>query len=194
MPTDLACPSVSIRTAPRLAGRLAALALAALPLAAAAPPARAQGAINADRSDPQIFRDDRSDPASIVSSLYNAINARQYARAWSYFGQKKPVVSYKAFTAGYADTRHVTLRIGDVTLDGTAGTTHGKVPVAIRAEKQDGSRTVYGGCYLTSQLDPDAQTPPYQPLRIDSGKLVRKDLALDQAIPLSCADDGTPQY
>jgi hypothetical protein len=76
-----------------------AVLLAASPLLAAAPD----------------YRDDRSDPAAIVASYYNAIARREYARAWSYFGEEKPVADYAAFVAGYDDTGEVSLELGVVT-------------------------------------------------------------------------------
>ena len=36
------------------------------------------------------YLDDRSNPESLVRSLYNAIGRKEYARAWDYFGEQKP--------------------------------------------------------------------------------------------------------
>ncbi len=63
------------------------------------------------------YLDDRSDPAALIRSYYNAVARHEYARAWSYFGEAKPVADYPSFTAGYADTESVELSLGPVTTE-----------------------------------------------------------------------------
>lgn len=132
------------------------------------------------------FRDDRSDPAAIVASYYDAVNRHEYARAWSYFGDDKPVADYAAFVAGYADTARATLRIGPVTTEGAAGSIYGSVPVAVAATGTDGSVRVFAGCYTTRQVQPAIQEPPFRPLEIVAGKLSATDASLDAALPADC--------
>ena len=116
------------------------------------------------------YLDDRSDPAAIVRSLYNALNRQEYARAWSYFADPKPVADYAAFAAGYAGTTAIDLKVGEVTTEGAAGSLYGAVPVAISATTADGT-TIYAGCYATRQIQPALQEPPFRPLEITSGTL-----------------------
>lgn len=143
------------------------LTLAALPAAAGKPP----------------FRDDRSDPAAIVASLYDALNRHEYARAWSYFGDTKPVADYAAFVAGYAETES----LGPVATEGAAGSVYGSVPVAIAATGTDGRTRVFAGCYTTRQVRPAIQEPPFRPLEIVEGRLSPTDAPLDTALPTDCA-------
>ena len=56
----------------------------------------AQG-IEARAQEEFPYVDDRSDGAALVRSLYNAINRKEYARAYGYFGASKPVGEFKAF-------------------------------------------------------------------------------------------------
>lgn len=151
-------------------------ALAAL-LGIAAPAAAA---------DEPPYRDDRSDPAAIVASYYNAVARQEYARAWSYFGEQKPIADYPAFVAGFAETAQVTAVLGTVTTEGAAGSIYGAVPVAIAATGTDGTVTVFAGCYVTRQLQPAVQEPPFQPLEIVEGKLARSASAVEAAVPAEC--------
>jgi hypothetical protein len=157
-----------------------ALAAAAMPVLAATM------ATGAGAADEPAYRDDRSDPAAIVASYYNAIARHEYARAWSYFGDEKPVADYLAFVAGFAATAGVTAVLGTVRTEGAAGSVYGAVPVAIAATAADGETTVYAGCYTTRQLQPAAQEPPFRPLEIVAGKLARSEGALDAAVPGDC--------
>lgn len=149
---------------------LAAIPATAIPAAADAPP----------------FRDDRSGPAEIVASLYDALDRHEYARAWSYFGEEKPVADYATFVKGYADTESIALRTGAVTTEGAAGSVYGAVPVAIAATASDGTTEVFAGCYTTRQVRPAIQEPPFRPLEIVAGELAPSDAALDAAVPADC--------
>jgi hypothetical protein len=151
-------------------------ALATLLLLAAAP----------TLADEPPYLDDRSDPAAIVRSLYNAVSRHEYARAWSYFGDEKPVPDYQAFISGYADTASVELLTGPVTTEGAAGSIYGSVPVALAATGTDGATHVFAGCYLTRQLQPAAQEPPFRPLEIDRATLRAADGPLAAALPAEC--------
>lgn len=137
-------------------------------------------------ADEPPFRDDRSDPAAIVASLYDALDRHEYARAWSYFGEEKPVADYPAFVRGYAGTDSIALRLGPVTTEGAAGSIYGSVPVAIAATGTDGKVTVFAGCYTTRQLQPAVQEPPFRPLEIVEGKLSPAAAPLDDAVPAAC--------
>ena len=128
------------------------------------------------------YSDDRSSAADVVLSLYNAINRREYLRAYSYY-QDGTLGFYSRFAAGYADTDHVQVRLGEVTGDAGAGTAHFAVPVALRATDVAGRVQVFVGCYHVSQLQPAVQdTPPFQPIQIDKGHLTETADAFDTAM------------
>lgn len=143
-----------------IAGALAA-ALLLVPLAGAARGAALPG-----------YRDDRSTPEAVVSSLYNAVNRREYLRAWSYFraGPERP--DYPTFKQGYRDTEHVGLKLGKATSEGAAGSIYYLLPVAIEARAADGTETVFEGCYELRLVEPSIQdTPPFEPMGIVKGVL-----------------------
>ena len=84
------------------------------------------------------YLDNRSDAAALVRSLYNAVNRKEYARAWDYFGDPKPADTYDKFVEGYVGTTRVDVATGAVSEEGAAGSIFYQVPVAIRAIDQNG--------------------------------------------------------
>lgn len=127
------------------------------------------------------YLDNRSTPSAVVESLYSAINARQYLRAYSYFAPEA-VADYESFKAGYQNTDSVTLRLGKPMAEGTAGTTYTHIPTVIRAVESDGTEQVYAGCYRVAAISPSAQdTPPFVPIRIAEGTLAPTDEAFESA-------------
>ena len=120
-----------------------------------------------------------------MRSYYNAIARQEYARAWSYFGDAKPVKDYDTFVAGYAATAAIELRAGPVEPEGAAGSLYESVPVAFAATGTDGKVTVFAGCYVTRLLQPANQEPPFAPLQIESAKLHTAAMPLE----LGAAED-----
>lgn len=133
------------------------------------------------------YIDDRSDPASLVRSYYNAIARQEYARAYGYLDSPP---EYPAFTKGYADTASVELALGPVTSEGAAGSIYGTVPAAVRATSTSGTVTTFAGCYTTRQVQPSIQEPPFRPIEITAGHMARAESAgaLGDAVPKDCAD------
>lgn len=132
------------------------------------------------------YIDDRSDGPALIRSLYNAINRKEFARAYSYFGDQKPGGDYETFVGGYAGTVDVELKIGTVTPEGAAGSVYSPVPVAIKSTRKDGTVTIFAGCYVTRLINPAIQEPPFTPLTIDSAALEETKTPFDQAVPKVC--------
>lgn len=116
------------------------------------------------------YLDNRSSAETLVRSLYNAVNAHDYARAYDYF-TTPPAKDFAAFQAGYAHTSKVDVITGDVTGDGAAGSIFFSVPTAIKAIDDKGVAKVFVGCYVVSQVNGAVQEPPYRPLQIHSAAL-----------------------
>ena len=121
------------------------------------------------------YIDDRSSAAAIVNSLYNAVNRKEYARAWDYFGDEKPAKDVEAFAKGYENTTQVNVETGNVASEGAAGSTFYYVPVAIVSFNKDGSEQVFAGCYTARLANPAIQEPPFRPLHIEKGSLKPSD-------------------
>jgi hypothetical protein len=134
------------------------------------------------------YIDDRSNAAAIVNSLYNAVNRKEYARAWDYFGDEKPAKDFKAFADGYASTERVDVETGAVSEEGAAGSIFYSLPVAIRVVGTDGSEKVIAGCYTARQVNAQIQEPPFRPLHIDKGSLKPAEGNLVDALPAQCGD------
>lgn len=161
---------------------LAAMALLA-PLAVISP-SSAQDAVQPP------YLDDRSTPAALIQSLYNAVNRKEYARAWSYFATK-PVTDLDAYAAGYANTASVTVVTGEPSEEGAAGSTFYALPVAIRATDTAGGEAVFAGCYTLRLANPQIQGDPFAPLHIEAADFAPSDKELDAALPVQCGD-GPP--
>ena len=139
------------------------------------------------------YIDDRSDAASLVRSLYNAINRKEFARAWDYFGDTKPASDFDSFVKGYEGTQAVKVITGAVSSEGAAGSTFFSVPVAIAATGADGQEQVFAGCYTARLVSPQLQEQNFQPLHLEKGALKpMPDHAIDDAVPEQCPDAPAP--
>lgn len=150
-------------------------------------------AVVANAADAQElpYLDNRSDAASLVKSLYNAINRKEYSRAWSYYGDEKPSTTLEAFADGYKDTKSIELRVGAVTSEGAAGSTFFNIPVAIEATGADDQPKVFAGCYTARLANPSIQGDDFRPMHIQKGALKPSDQPIDSAAPKSCGE-GQP--
>lgn len=136
------------------------------------------------------YLDNRSDPAALVRSYYNAISRQEFARAYSYLADPP---DYAGFASGYADTAGVALELGEVSTDGATGSIYGSVPIALEATSTSGDVTVFAGCYTTRQVQPAVQSPPFRPIQIANGDLKKigtPGTHLADAVPANCPLDG----
>ncbi len=116
------------------------------------------------------YQDNRSSAADLVRSLYNAINLREYARAYDYFSTP-PAKDFKTFQAGYEHTARVDVLMGEITGDGAAGSIFYNVPTAIKATDDKGVSKVFLGCYTIHAINGAVQEPPARPYQIEKGAL-----------------------
>lgn len=133
------------------------------------------------------YIDNRSDAAAVMSSFVNAINRKEYVRAFSYW-QTAPS-TYEDFAAGYSLTTQITAQFGETISDPGAGQIYYSLPVAMRATQMDGSVKTYAGCYVMHIAQPSVQaTPPFQPLGIVSAdvKLVDNSAELESLVDGAC--------
>jgi hypothetical protein len=133
------------------------------------------------------YVDDRSTAVAVIQSFYNAIDRKEYARAWSYYADGQGVPKFAAFQQGYATTAAVTVYFGTVTDDGAAGSTYYSVPVSLDAASTAGRHSYFAGCYTLRLANPAIQAaPPFQPLHIVSGKLGSAKGAGKTFVPKAC--------
>ena len=92
-------------------------------------------------------RDDRGDPISALASYFQAINARDYRRAYRFW--EAPESSYDRFVAGFADTDRVRLLVEPSGRnEGAAGSVYAEVTTVIVASTRAGGDRVFAGCYV----------------------------------------------
>ena len=103
--------------------------------------------------------DDQGDPVSLLASYVNAINRREYDRAWSYW-ENPPNASLDEFQAGYADTAFVLLAVHPPTwYDGAAGSAYAQIPTLLLATHTDSSQHNFVGCYVARRSNVEGAAP-----------------------------------
>ena len=91
--------------------------------------------------------EDQSNPVGLLASFYNAINTRDYQRAYRYF--ETPPGRLEDFTRGYASTENVTLLVEPPTrIEGAAGSLYAEVPTILIAHQRNGRERIFVGCYV----------------------------------------------
>ncbi|MBN9387716.1 MAG: hypothetical protein J0I20_06690 [Chloroflexi bacterium] len=144
-----------------------------------------------------LFLDDRSNAIQVLRSFYNAINRKEYVRAYSYYAANTTnFPAYQQFADGYKDTATVELYLGSVSAGVGAGNVYYGVPFSLKATGADGKAQVYAGCYTVHGVnDPKVfGAPPYTSLNIDSAKVQTVAAGGDTAgiMASSCQNTGSP--
>lgn len=143
---------------------------------------------SATHADELPYIDNRSNAAALIESFYNAVSRKEYGRAWSYFGDQKPVATFDAFVKGYESTKEVAVRTGAISQEGAAGSTYYQVPVGILAYEAEGDDKVFGGCYTVRLANPQVQGEAFAPMHIEKAELKPSDKDYDLAVPEKCGD------
>lgn len=91
-------------------------------------------------------RGDRNDPLEILASYYEAINAKDFRRAYRLW--ESPETSYERFVAGFADTDRVRLLVEPPDRsEGAAGSVYAEITAIVVATTRAGTDRVFAGCY-----------------------------------------------
>jgi hypothetical protein len=92
-------------------------------------------------------RDNRSEPIITLVSYYNAINSKDYRRAYSFW--ESPQSSFERFAAGFADTDRVRLLVEpSARNEGAAGSLYAEITTIVAATTRAGNERVFAGCYV----------------------------------------------
>jgi hypothetical protein len=95
----------------------------------------------------QTNKDDHNDPVATLSSYYNAINARDYRLAYSFW--ETPSSSFEQFARGFAGTEHVrTLVDPSPRIEGAAGSAFADISTIVVATTRGGNERIFAGCYV----------------------------------------------
>lgn len=92
-------------------------------------------------------RDERGDPIEMLASYYDAINAKDYRRAYGFW--ESPQSPYERFVAGFADTNRVRLLVEPSGRnEGAAGSVYAEITAIVVATTRAGNERVFAGCYV----------------------------------------------
>jgi hypothetical protein len=135
------------------------------------------------------YLDNRSGPIETVSSLLNALNLKQYVRAYSYYSNTVAYPgSYSSYAVGYLDTDTITTTFGAVQSEGAAGSIYYTVPLAMKVNTTTNTTQTFVGCYTLRLAQPGVQaTPPFHPMSITAGEFKQVDNNVDVNPMLSTA-------
>jgi hypothetical protein len=176
-PSDITASSASVL----------ASACSGYPVGGNPPFSASSNSLNIDKSN---FVDNRSGPVETVSSLLNAINLKQYVRAYSYFLDPATFPgSYDSYASGYSNTQSITVTFGSPLSEGAAGSLYFKVPTALKVLTTTNSTQTFVGCYTLRLPQPANQaTPPFQPMGIITGKFtqVANGTDINPLLPAAC--------
>jgi len=109
---------------------------------------RARNALNFVNSrDSEPTGAHSGEPLAMLSSYFDAINARDYRRAFSFWDS--PATSFERFASGFADTDRVRVLVEpSARVEGAAGSAYANVSTIIVASTRTGSDRVFAGCYV----------------------------------------------
>lgn len=129
------------------------------------------------------YMDNRSTPQKLIESFYNAINKKQYARAYRYYAANGSTPKdFQTWADGYANTKHVSVKFGPTEPDPGAGQIYWALPVALSVLSTDGSEKVFTGCYEIHMTNPGIVTdPPHHPMGIENGHFKKSNASFVQA-------------
>lgn len=103
---------------------------------------------------PPPFFEQRDSAVNLLSSYINAINRREFARAYAYWEDAPQ--SFADFSAGFADTLHVDLiLVPPVGYEGAAGSQYTRIPTLLLATHSDGREERFRGEYVARRTNPD---------------------------------------
>jgi hypothetical protein len=141
----------------------------------------------------RAFVDDRSSPETVIRSLYNAIDRDEFARAYSYFSNP-PADSVEAYAQGFAGSETTELIFGAPSDEGAAGSVYYRQPIVLRSVAEDGTETVYSGCYTLQAPNPANFAQDYAPMAIEDGELAVSDAEFGpDALPRQCGGADLPE-
>lgn len=149
----------------------------ALNFAQASPPASA----NPDYEN-------RDSPVALLASYFNAVNRKEYARAYRYWGT--PPGNLAEFARGYADTESVQLIVEPPTvIEGAAGSLYVEIPAVIVAQHRDSRQQTFAGCYTLRKSNlhpPDIPKEDVWHIYQASVKPVANNAAIPQLLIHAC--------
>ncbi|MFN8492382.1 MAG: hypothetical protein U0350_32575 [Caldilineaceae bacterium] len=141
-------------------------------------------------AQPSPTADEHSDPTTLLASYIDAINHKQYARAYGYWETPPNNQSLAQFTQGFADTAAVDLLINPpARLEGAAGSVYASVPTVLVATHTDHIVYIFSGCYVARRSN-QGIAPENNPWLLYRGdlKAAAADTNLITLLQQGCSD------
>lgn len=90
---------------------------------------------------------DRTDAIGTLAAYFDAINAKDYRRAYRFW--ESPPSSYAQFARGFADTDRVRLLVEpQMRTEGAAGSSYSEITTIVVSTTRGGNEHVFAGCYV----------------------------------------------
>lgn len=103
--------------------------------------------------------DESTDPMRMITSYINAINRKEYERAYGYW--HTPSQTLKQFEQGYATTANVTATFASASgIDAATSQRRTAIAVVLDATHTDGTTQRYSGCYVAWTTVPGVSDNP----------------------------------
>ncbi len=171
----------------------AQLPTTALPTSTTSPAQPPASTISLPSIDNSVYMDDRSTPAALMLSYYNAVNRQEYLRAYSYWeNPSSSQGTLDQFSNGYKDTKSVSIVPGKVSTEGAAGTIYFTLPVVINSVTVNSVTQKFAACYVIKLPQPgNYGAPPITPMEIYKGTAKAVDLSTGDEAALASACTGT---
>lgn len=107
------------------------------------------------------YRDDRSTPQALIESYYNAINRKEYARAYGYYSEEGREPDFKTFLKGYENTKSVKVALRKTDPDPGRGRFTGASPWPSKRKRRMARRkSLQAAIRFTLQILPCRRTRP----------------------------------
>lgn len=108
---------------------------------------RGRNALNFVNNRDSEPSDEPRDPLATLAAYYDAINAADYRRAFSFWDS--PATSFERFASGFADTNRVRVLVEpSARVDGAAGSIYANISTIVVANTKAGDERVFAGCYV----------------------------------------------
>ena len=105
-------------------------------------------------ADKIIRYDDTNSPENVMLSFENALNLKDYERAWDYWNSK-PETNFEKWKKGYAQTKYTDLYYKYKDSDAGAGNRWVTYSVKLFSEDTKGKKHLYEGYYILHTSAPE---------------------------------------
>jgi hypothetical protein len=126
------------------------------------------------------------DPVSVLNDYYQAINARDYRRAYSLW--ETPSQTFQQFIRGFAGTNRVRLLVDPAPqIEGAAGSSFASIGSLVISTLSNGRERVFAGCYLMRKSNVrDEEEPKKKGWRIYRASLAPASASLLTTLDQRC--------